>query len=458
MTISEILSKFSIDLSFSDIPGEVTSKAKELILDGAGIALASSTYSFADATLAGLRRFGEGSEPVIGCGARLALRDAALMNGILVHGLDYDDTHLEGVVHPTSSCFPCAMGLAGFLDRSGSDFLAAYIAALEVSGRLGKVAKGELNQVGFHPTGVIAAFGCAIAASRLFGLDAEKTTMAQGIVLSMAAGSREYSADGSWSKRLHPGWAAVGGITAAGLAAEGFTGPRTAYEGKFGLYATHLGTQGRTYDLSAATAGFFDVWETLGIAIKPFPACQLSIACIDAALALARNHAIDPLAVERIEAVIPPHAVAIVCEPVERRLRPESAYAAQFSLPFVIACALVHKRMGLAELQLFDDAALLDLAAKVTYRVDHNTNYPRHFSGEVIVNLKDGRVLSHREEVNRGARERPVSAEDVEDKFFQNAELAVDRQTAVRIRDLILSIEKTPNVRELIRELAIAKQ
>src|SRR5690606_9590712 len=124
-----------------------------------------------------------------------------LMNGVLVHGLDYDDTHLEGVVHPTSSCFPCAMGLARFLKRSGRDFLTAYIAALEISGRLGKVAKGELNQIGFHPTGLIAAFGCAVAASRLLGLDAEQTTMAQGIVLSMAAGSREYSSDGSWSKR-----------------------------------------------------------------------------------------------------------------------------------------------------------------------------------------------------------------------------------------------------------------
>lgn len=454
MTISRRIADFSCQLSHENCPDNVIEKAKLLIVDGAGIALASTAYPFAAQTLKGIQRFGSGERPIFGSATQLPLRDAVLMNGILVHGLDYDDTHLQGVVHPTSSCFPCALGLAGHLGRSGRDFLTAYIAALEVSARLGMVVKGEMNQIGFHPTGVLAAFGCAVAAGRLFGLTAEQIAMAQGIVLSMAAGSREYSSDGAWSKRLHPGWAAVCGITAAGLAADGFTGPQTAYEGKFGLYAIHTSPQGPAYDLDAATAGFFNVWETLEIAVKPFPACQLSIACIDAAIELSRKHVIEPDRIERIEAVVPPHAVAIVCEPLDQRRRPSSSYAAQFSLPFVIACALLKGKMGLSELKIYEEPSILALAAKVDYRVDYNTNYPKHFPGEVILHLKDGGVLSWREDINRGARERPVSASEIKDKFFQNATLAVSEERAAAIYDAIMNVDATDNVNELETLLA----
>ena len=142
--------------------------------------------------------------------------------------------------------------------------------------------------------------------------------MAQGIVLSMASGTREYSTDGAASKRLHPGWAGACGITAARLAATGFTGPRTAYEGRFGLYATHL-QRGDDWDLDAAVRGLGKDWEVEQVALKPFPACQLSIACIDAAIRLAREHRLDGANIRRVEARVPPHAVQIVCEPVARR-------------------------------------------------------------------------------------------------------------------------------------------
>ena len=227
--IAQTLSEFVSGNTFDSIPREVRERAKYLILDGVGIGYAASTYEFATKTFKALGSLGDGESEVIGFQKRLTLRDAVLMNGVLIHGLDFDDTHLAGVVHATSGCFPCALGMSAFLGKSGADLLTAYILGMEATARIGAVVKGELNQIGFHPTGVIVAFGTALIAGWLYGLTAEQLTMAQGIVLSMASGAREYSTDGAWSKRLHPGWAGAAGITAATLAKEGFIGPPTPY-------------------------------------------------------------------------------------------------------------------------------------------------------------------------------------------------------------------------------------
>lgn len=453
-TIAESLARFVGDLRPSSIPSEVLGRAKYLILDAVGIAYASSTYEFARCTLSALTDLGSGDSDVIGFAQKLGLRDAVLMNGVLVHGLDYDDTHLIGVVHATASCFPCALGVAAHLGRSGRDLLAAYVAGMEVAARVGAVAKGELNQIGFHPTGVVAAFAASLIAGRLHGLDPHQLAMAQGIVLSMASGTREYSTDSAWTKRLHPGWAGAAGITAAALAKRGFVGPRAAYEGRFGLFATHLGAAAKSCDLGAATAGLGTQWELMGVAVKPFPACQLSIACIDAAIALGSKHQIDPRNVARIRALVPQHAVKIVCEPVEARRRPTSGYAAQFSIQYAVACALLRKKFGLAELECYRDPEILALADKVEYGVDPSSGYPRHFSGEVIVTMNDGTEFLQREQVNRGAADRPVSEQEIVSKFMDNAGLAMSNARATPIKDLVLSIDEIAAARTISRALA----
>jgi len=453
--IADSLSRFAHGNTLDSIPPEVRERAKYLILDAVGIAYASSTYEFARTTMRALASLGTGDGAVIGFPERLTLRDAVLMNGALIHGLDFDDTHLTGVVHATASCFPCALGMAAHLGRTGSDLLAAYVLGMETAARIGAVAKGELNQVGFHPTGVVAAFAAALIAGRLHGLAPEQLTMAQGIVLSMASGTREYSADGAWTKRLHPGWAGAAGITAAALAKEGFSGPRAAYEGRFGLFATHLGAAAAGCDLGAATARLGEKWELMQVALKPFPACQLNIACIDAAIAIATRHPVDPKNVAKIHALIPQHAVKIVCEPIESKRRPGNSYAAQFSIPYAVACALIHRRFGLTEVEKYRDPEILALADKVGYGVDPASGYPKHFSGEVIVTMKDGRTFAHREPVNRGAAERPMSSDEIVSKYRQNAGLALPPGKAEQVRDAVLGIDRGRDARSLARTLAL---
>src|SRR5712692_2143427 len=221
-TLADELSHFALQLTYDEVPAAVRERAKHLILDSVGIALASTKFPFASVSLAALEELGSGHSPVIGTGHRLALRDAVLMNGVLIHGLDFDDTHSRGIIHATASSFPCALSLADREAADGKALLSAYIAAMEVATRLGAVAKGGFHQIGFHPTGLIGAFGCALAAAKLLGLDRERAVMAQGIALSMASGSLEFLQDGAWTKRIHPGWACVGGITAAMLARHGF--------------------------------------------------------------------------------------------------------------------------------------------------------------------------------------------------------------------------------------------
>jgi 2-methylcitrate dehydratase PrpD len=338
--VAEALARFTGALSFERIPPAVIARAKHLMLDAVGIALASTGFDFAHRTLTAMRGLaGEGDTPVIGFPALLPMRDAALVNGVLIHGLDYDDTHIGGVVHPTASLLPTVLAVGGRRRVSGAAALAAYVAGVEAAARLGAVARGGFHQVGFHPTGVIGAFACALAAGKLMGLSEEQLVMAQGITLSAAAGNLEWLEDGAWTKRFHPGWAANAGITAAALAQQGFIGPKRAYEGRFGLYASHLQQHYDPADLELATRGLGEVWELKQVAVKPFPACHFTHACADAAIALKHDHSLDPAAVEHVEALVPAEVVKTVCEPVANKQRPANAYDAQFSIP--------HRRCGI---------------------------------------------------------------------------------------------------------------
>lgn len=441
--VAPVLAEFAAELDYEAIPAEVRERAKYLILDAVGIAHASTRYDFAHRTLSAVSELGRGDANVIGLSAKLSLRDAVLMNGLLVHGLDYDDTHTRGVIHPTASCFPTALGVAAQAGLHGRDLLAAYIVGVEVATRLGSVAKGGFHQTGFHPTGLIGTFACALVAGRLQGMNAQQLAMAQGIALSVASGSLEFLQDGAWTKRMHPGWAGVAGITAATLARHGFIGPKATYEGRFGLFNSHLGPLAENCDYTLATAGLGEIWEVTQVAIKPLPACHFTHACADSAIAIARQHSFRVDEIEKVRALVPAEVVKTVCEPVANKQRPQNSYDAQFSIPYAVACGLVRGRFGLAELE---DAALADpdvlaVAGKVAYEVDPNSGFPQYYSGEVIVTLRDGREFSHREHVNRGAADRPITNPEIIEKYMENACLAVSPQRAREICDAVLALD-----------------
>jgi 2-methylcitrate dehydratase PrpD len=448
--VSEELARFVATFATHRVPAAVLARAKHCILDAVGIAFASTTYGFAHrahTAVSGLA--GAGDAAVIGMPGRLPPRDAALLNGILIHGLDFDDTHTGGVIHATASVLPTVLALAPRRQASGRDMLAAYVLGVEVAARLGAVAKGAFHQVGFHPTGLIGAFACALAAGRLMGLGAGQLVMAQGLALSAGAGSLEFLEDGAWNKRFHPGWAAVAGITAAALAEQGFVGAKRAYEGRFGLYASHLQDHYDPANLTLASAALGETWELLQVAIKPYPACHFVHAAIDAALTLARDFKLAAGEIDRVRALVPAEVVKTVCEPLANKRRPANSYDAQFSIPYVIAAALRRGRFSLAELEqdALADAEILDLAERVDYAVDPASTFPRHYSGEVIITTRNGRTLRHREAINRGNGDRPLSEAAIVEKFHFNVTRRLAPERACRIEALLLALDDAADTR-----------
>ncbi len=451
------LAEFASALSYERIPSAVLARAKHLMLDALGIAFASTGFDFAHRSLSALRALsGAGEVPVIGFGECLSLRDAALLDGILIHGLDYDDTHSKGVVHLSASQLPTVLCLGAHRHESGKEALAAYVAGVEAASRLGAVAKGGFHQVGFHPTGLVGAFGSALAAGKLMGLTQEQLVMAQGIALSAAAGSLEFLEDGAWTKRFHAGWAAQCGITAAALAQQGFVGARRAYEGRFGLYRSHLQERFCEQDLALADKGLGQVWEVMEVAVKPFPACHFTHASIDAAIALGQEERFDPSLIERVTALLPAEVIGTVCEPQGNKKRPKNPYDAQFSIPFLVASALLRGRFTLAELspEAIRDPEILALADRVQYEIDPDSGFPRCYSGEVCIETKDGRRSSKREAINRGSSEKPLSEEEIEKKFHDNAGRALAPEKAREIARAILSLEEAGDLMVLARTLS----
>ena len=458
LSLSQRLAAYAADFELGAAPADVVDAARLCILDALGIGLASTSFEFARRSTAGVAALGgHGDHVVIGTTLRQGARDAALLNGLLIHGLDYDDTHPASVVHASASAVPVMLA-EGMRHRvGGARALAAYLLAVEVDARLGQHAGGWWQKVGFHPTGVVGAFGAAIAAGYLQRADAAVLTHAQGLVLSMASGSMEFLEEGAWTKRFHPGWAAASGITAATLAAHGFESPLRAYEGRFGLFNTYLGAHAPD-DTDGVLAGLGQRWEMRNVAIKPYPVCHFNHACGDAALALRSEHGFQADDVVSVTARIHENLMPVVCEPVAAKRRPQSDYDAKFSLPYFIAACLVRGRFGLAELEdaSLRDPAILALCDRIHCEHDTATAFPKYFSGYVEILLRDGRRLVRREQVNRGAEGRPLTVTEIEQKFFANAELAIPVSQARQLRDAVLGLERAATLEPLCAALARA--
>lgn len=436
------LAEFAAGLTLEDIPPPVLHRAKLLILDALGCGLASNAYEFSNAAVAGAAALGgDGTCSVIGRGIRLPVRDAALANGLLIHGLDFDDTHLRSIIHATAACLPCALSFGESRGIDGRMLLLAYAAGMETAIRVGAAVKGGFHHAGFHATGLVAHFSSAVVAARILGLPAEGIVAAQGIAASTASGVQVFLEEGAWTKRMHPGWAAVAGITAAVLAANGFKAPTRPYEGRFGFFDTHIQHPAEPVNLAAELDSLGEVWELANSAIKPYPVCHFIHGCADAAIEL--HAGIDPREIAGVEALLPSDTLPIVAEPADAKVAPANEYDAKFSAQFVVATCLIKGAFGLADLMpsALKDATVLDLARRVVCVTDPDTAFPTYFSGGVRITLRDGRTLFRHVRVNSGAGERALGEEAVSRKFLASASLAIPRPQAEAIRDAVLQFE-----------------
>jgi len=458
------LAEFAEKLSYEQLPPKVLERAKLLILDALGCGLASNAYEFADVSVAAITALGQlnqGSQTadlcsVIGRSVRLPVRDAALANGMLIHGLDFDDTHLASIIHATAACLPTALTLGEMLGSSGKEMLTAYAAGMETAIRVGAAAKGGFHHTGFHATGVVAHFSSSVVAGKLLNLTAEAIVAAQGIAASTASGVQVFLEEGAWTKRMHPGWAAVAGITAAYLARGGVKAPTRPYEGNFGFFHTHIQHPENPIDVSAELQSLGQVWELANTAIKPYPVCHFIHGCADAAITL---HAqLDPSEIVSVLAYLPKDTMPIVAEPAEAKIKPANEYEAKFSAQFVVATCLLKGVFGLPDLlaEALTDKRTLALAAKVSCHIDPDSAFPTYFSGGVKVTLSNGRELFEHVRINSGAGERELDVHGVTKKFLGSATMIASVKQAMHVRDTVLKLE-SHHVAQLAQALAIKR-
>jgi 2-methylcitrate dehydratase PrpD len=388
MTTTRTLARFVHELTFEKLPVAVRERVPALVLDLAGIMVrARHEAESTPAMIAAARRLGlaHGTCTVVGDAAGYSPAGAAMVNGTLAHSLDFDDTHAPGSLHPSAPIVPAALAAAEITGADGRALIAAVVAGYEVQIRLSLALDPAAHyDRGFHPTATCGAFGAAAAAGRLLGLDAEGQMHAFGIVLSMAAGSMQFLVNGAWTKRSHVGHAAMCGLTAATLAAEGYQGAANALEGKWGFLHAYAPAS----DAGKAVDGLGERWETLKIAVKPYPSCRYSHAAIDGIRELVREHRIKPDEVQTVTVGVPEPGWKIIGNPEPAKQSPVSVVDGQFSMAFCGAVAL--RTGGL----VWDDYArhladrdTLALCKRIYTRVDPKAqaDFPAEMSASVRI-------------------------------------------------------------------------
>ena len=444
MSLSTELAAWASGLRFDDLPPDVIHATKLRVMDVIGLSLAGAGTPFGRSTRAAAMALSPpGPCRVLGTGDRLGVTAAAFANGAFSQALEFDDTHNESIVHMSSPAVAAALALSETSLVSGRDLITAIAIGNEISCRAGSVASGQFHKRGFHPTGLFATFGAAYLASKLLGLDAPQMAQAAGICGSFASGLLQCWVDGTQTKFLHPGWAAQSGITAAFLARAGITGPADVFEGRFGLFASHLQDPEQPRHYERIRNGLGTHWESRNSSFKPFPAAHVLHPYISAILRLRARHGIVPADVERIDCPVTAFIVGIVCEPAEEKFAPASDSHGRVSLQYTLAEALTLGSLGKEAYreESLHDPAILALARRVHYHADPGYPGPGRFKGEVTIALKDERSFHELEEYNRGSVENPMTGGEIRAKFDENASGFLPAEGRDRVAELIDGLE-----------------
>ncbi len=412
-TAAQTLAEFATRLEFDAIPAAVVGRAKACVIDTVAACIYGSTLPWSRIVVDYAVRYGQGGRSaILGTSHKVHAPHAALANGALSHAFEMDSLVQPGVgVHPGASLTAPGLAIGQETGANGKAFLTAFVAGSEVMYRLGDASRHSSEKIGFHAPGLTGVFGGAVVAGRLLGLDVAQMTNALGIAGSLCAGLLEFSrGGGGMVKRLHLGRAAESGVLAAVLARDGYSGPASVLEGKFG----YLNVFCRDGDAARLTAGLGTQWHTLKITFKRYAAHITAHVPVTAALALKARHGItgadiDAVTVAGSEKMVSHHDIR---EPADMTM-------AQYSTPFCVALAFFRDPRDPAA---FSEAALHDpairaLARRVTLEVHPGAARDNALASRVSVRLKDGRQLAQDEEHFAGMPQRPLGEAELREKF-----------------------------------------
>jgi 2-methylcitrate dehydratase PrpD len=420
MNIAESLAKMIYDLQFNDLSEEVIDRTKYLALDFIGLAARGNTFESSQPIHELIRLYGgKGKGIVIGSKDLSPFPQyAALANGSASHSLELDDVINEASLHPAVAVFPTAFALADEHEKSGKDLILASVIGYEVMGLLGKALNPtSVYARGFHPTGIVGAFAAAAVASKLMGLTMEQTVNALGTVGSQAAASMEFLNTGSWTKRLHPGWAAHNGIIAAQLAKAGFTGPKSIIEGDKGFARAYS----YDFNLEDMNTEFSNSDNfILKTSIKPHACCRYKQGPLDIVLDIVKTHDLKPSDIQKINVHIVQTGLPIVAFPEEDKRNPQSSVDAQFSMHFGAAVAVLYRKTLLE--QYDDQVVRLPEVKELMEKVycfrgeDLEKEFPKKWPARVEIETSKG-TFSDKIDYPKGDPENPLTWEEMITKF-----------------------------------------
>ncbi len=398
MTVASDLAAWALGLRSEDLPDEVVAAACRHLLDGLGTAVAAARRNAAEPALSVAAGLGGPPEAtLLGRGVRISAPAAALATGTLVHALDFDDTHAGGLVHATAVVLPAVLAVGEEVGATGEEAVLAAVVGFETVCRIAGSAPHAFHQRGLHATLACGVFSSALVAARLMRLDLPTTVNALGIAGSSAGGLLEFLATGSSTKQLHPGLASHAGILAARLAAAGADGPDSVIEGERGLYAALADGHA---DPALVTADLGVRWETTRIGLKPYPACQLMHAALDAGL---QTLPVDPASVTSVVVEVHPDSAKIVCE--ADKVTPRTAYDAKFSLQWSLAALLTDGQVSVDTYapESLARPSVAALAARVRIVEVPSPVVAADAPGRVTVELADGSTLTGHVDRSAGA-------------------------------------------------------
>lgn len=455
--ISDFVKQF-IGIRYEDIPAAAVEAAKKEVLDSLATALGGSLKAGVGELMDLVKEWGGTKQStIIAYGIKCPAPNAAQVNGTMIHALDYDDGHQVALVHIGCITVSTAFAVAERMGKvSGKELITAIALGGDFMARLGLASRPGSSALasGWHPTTLFGFLGSAAIAGRIMRLDEERMINALGLAYHQCGGAGSGVGDGALAKRIGPGLAAKAGITAALMAERGITGERDPLEGMTGIFNTYMGGD---YDPKILTAELGKRFEGVNIGDKPYPCCGLTHTCIDAALALKTKHDIKVDQIKEITAY-GGQSIYGLSQPPEVKCNPRTIIDAQFSVPWVVATALVKGKVTVDD---FTDEAIkrqeiLRVAEKVSGKLVPEMSRHGVGPGGVIIKMKDG--AEYKEEVEHclGSVERPMNFEDVTKKFRECAACSkkpLPAKTVDLVIEMVGRLEKLNDVAEIIRLL-----
>ncbi len=447
LDITRQTANFVARLRPADLPDRCREAARIGIVDCVGVMIAGAAEQpvrIVSAMVAASTQ--NDGAPEVPSGRNLAASDAALVNGVAAHVLDYDDVALAG--HPSAVLVPAILAEGWSLDSSGTDVLAAYAAGYEVWAQVAALEPGHFHERGFHPTAVMGALATAAACARLRKLDSTRTAHAIAIAASLASGL--VANFGTMTKSLHAGRTAQSGVLAARLADQGFTASLDVLEHQTGFLRAH--SPSGTPNIDHGTIDIGKNWRLadLGINVKRYPTCYATHRSIDAMLGLVNEHKLKPDDIKEIRV-----HTGVTQKLMLRNTNPQTGLEAKFSMEFAMAAALIAGRVGLAELtdEFVSRPEVGATFAKVRCTTTDEVmpgDQPFAPTDRVSVVLASGQVLEHAPVVHaKGSWQQPLSRDELKDKFMDCATRVFKRAQAATLFDQLWNLEELGSIRSL---------